>query len=200
MTLAHITGHVVMIMAPMGSGKGSLIAHALETLPLVTRTVSCTTREKRPKEQEGVDYYFITREAFEEKIEAGAFLEWAEFSGNLYGTLRSELLSLLEHGHVVICEIDMQGVVQLSDLIPRENRTLVYIEAGDWECLKARALGRAPISEAELGLRFERYLHEREYAHTADVVIHNNDGEVEEAKKHLVSVLEDIITQVTQHA
>ncbi len=94
----------------------------------------------------------------------------------------------------------MQGVVQLSDLIPRENRTLVYIEAGDWESLKARALGRAPISEAELGLRFERYLHEREYAHKADVVIHNNDGEVEEAKKHLVSVLEDIITQVTQHA
>lgn len=200
MTLAHITGHVVMIMAPMGSGKGSLIAHALHTLPLVKRTVSCTTRQRRPLEQEGVDYYFITREAFEEKIREGAFLEWAEFGGNLYGTLRSELLSLLEHGQVVICEIDLQGVVQLSELIPRENRTLVYIEAGDWESLKTRALGRAPMEETELSLRFERYLLEREYAHKADVVIHNNDGEVEEAQQQLVLVLEDIITHVTQHA
>ncbi len=199
MTLAHITGHLVLVMAPMGSGKGSLISHALKTLPLVTQTISCTTRAKRPQEEEGVDYYFLSKEEFEKKIEQGEFLEWAEFSGNLYGTLRSELLTRLEHGQVVISEVDLQGVIQLSDLIPRENRTLVYIEAGDWECLTARAQKRAPIGEAELNLRYERYLLEREYAHTADVIIHNNDGEVAEAQKHLVAVLEDIITHVTQH-
>jgi guanylate kinase len=194
-----IKGHLVMIMAPMGSGKGSLIAHARAVFPQVSCTTSCTTREKRPSEQEGKDYYFLSKDEFMRKIEAGEFMEWAEFSGNLYGTLTSELMTRLVKGEVVISEIDLQGVEALRSIIPEESRTLVYIEAGEWPVLKARALARAPISQEHLALRYERYLKERAYRDQVDVVIHNNDGESEHAQKQLEGLLQEIITRVASH-
>jgi guanylate kinase len=194
-----IKGHLVMIMAPMGSGKGSLIAHARAVFPQISCTISCTTREKRPSEQEGKDYYFLSKDEFMRKIEAGEFMEWAEFSGNLYGTLTSELMTRLVKGEVVISEIDLQGVEALRSIIPEESRTLVYIEAGEWPVLKARALARAPISDEHLALRYERYLKERAYKDKVDVVIHNNDGESEHAQKQLEGLLQEIITRVASH-
>jgi guanylate kinase len=82
------------------------------------------------------------------------------------------------------------------NIIPKENRTLVYIDAGDWETLKARAQARAPISEAHLALRYERYLHEKAAQEYADKVIINKDGEIEDAKKQLVAIIENIVTNV----
>jgi guanylate kinase len=197
--LQNIKGHLVLIMAPTGSGKGMLIAHAQKLFPQIVTTVSCTTREKRPAEQEGVDYYYISREAFTTKIENGAFIEWAEFSGNLYGTLKSELIERLEKGQIVICEIELQGVLQLMNIIPKENRTLVYIDAGDWETLKARAQARAPISEEHLALRYERYLHEKAAQAYADKVIINQDGKIDDAKTQMVAIIESIVTDVASH-
>jgi guanylate kinase len=197
--MQNIKGHLVLILAPTGSGKGMLIAHAQKLFPQIVTTVSCTTREKRPAEIEGVDYYYISREAFNAKVENGDFIEWAEFSGNLYGTLKSELVERLEKGQIVICEIELQGVLQLMDIIPKENRTLVYIDAGDWETMKARAQARAPISEEHLVLRYERYLHEKAAQEYADKVIINKDGEIEDAKNQMVAIIESIVANVTSH-
>ena len=138
MKVENVHGHLVLIMAPTGSGKGILISHIESLFPDIARTISCTTRDKRPSEHEGVDYYYSSREEFTKRIEDGKFLEWAEFSGNLYGTLKSELVERLQKGEVVLCEIELQGVLQLMELIPKEYRTLIYIEAGDWEILKKR--------------------------------------------------------------
>lgn len=192
--MEHTTqGHLILIMAPMASGKGVLIGHIIEKFPHIQRIVSCTTRARRPGEIDGKDYFFITREEFEQKTLAGEFMEWAEFSGNLYGTLKSQLLTHLEAGHVTINEIDLHGVRNILSLIPREQCTVIYIDAGDWETLKARALGRAPMTEKELTLRHLHYLEETSYKQDADFIVSNNDGELEEAKQKLDAIVENII-------
>lgn len=171
---SEIRGHVVVVMAPMGSGKGTIIHHALDKYPSMHQTVSCTSREMRPGEVDGKHYHFVTRDEFDQKITAGDFLEWAEFAGNKYGTLKSEILPRLSHNEVVIVEIELQGVEQLLELLPREHLTIVYIEAGGWEVLRARAEARAPMSEAELGARHERFLIEQKAKPLADVIIDNS--------------------------
>ena len=194
MLIEHITGHLLLVMAPTGSGKGSLIAHAQQQFPKLVQTVSCTTREKRPAEKDGVDYYFISRPEFVGKINGEEFLEWAEFSGNLYGTLKSELVDRLQRGEIVICEIELQGILQLMNMVPKEHRTLVYIEAGNWEVMKNRALARAPISEEHLALRYERYLHEKASKEYADIIINNVDGKLQDSKEHMSRIVQTIIT------
>lgn len=192
----EISGHVVLLMGPTGSGKGTLVKHIQETFPDIEFAVSCTTRERRPNETDGVEYHFITNADFELRIARGDFLEWAEFSGNKYGTLRSEIVDRLVAGQVVLNEIELQGVQQLLPLIPEAHRTLVYVEAGDWESLKARALARAPISEAHLALRRERYLEEVQMKPYADVIIDNGDGMLEGAKETFAAVIANIVSDL----
>jgi guanylate kinase len=147
----------------------------------------------RPGEVDGKDYHFLSNEAFDHQIEADAFVEWAEFGGNRYGTLKSELIDRLTRGEVVITEIELQGVLQLERIIPPEHRTLLYIEAGGWDVLKARALRRAPMSEKELELRYERYLHEVRSKPLAQHVINNTDGQLEAANKKVTAIVKNII-------
>ena len=194
--MEHVTrGHLILLMAPMASGKGVLMSHVVEHYPEVKKLVSCTTREKRPGEVEGKDYFFISRQEFEQKTQAGEFIEWAEFSAHLYGTLKSELLTHMEAGHIVINEIDLHGVRSLSSILPKESRTVIYIDAGDWETLKARALSRAPMSEKELLLRHVHYLEETAYKHDADFIIQNNDNQLEAAKKEIDAIVTTIISR-----
>lgn len=184
-----IRGHVVVVMAPMGSGKGTLISHAHEQFPDLQQTVSCTSRAIRPGEIDGKHYHFVTTETFDQKVAAGDFLEWAVFAGNKYGTLKSEILPRLAHNDVVIVEIELQGVEQLLDLLPREHMTIVYIEAGGWEVLSARAEARAPMSGAELTARHERFLIEQQAKPIADVVI-DNSHDIELAYAEFNQVIE----------
>lgn len=190
MDTAEIRGHVVVVMAPMGSGKGTLIRHAKRAYPDLKETVSCTSRKKRPREVDGVDYHFLTPQEFNDRIAAGDFLEWAEFAGNKYGTLKNEILPRLGECQVVLLEIELQGVEQLLALLPREHLTIVYIEAGGWEVLKQRALSRAPMSEAELQQRYERFVHEQQAKPLADVII-DNTGDLELAQAAFLQVIAD---------
>ena len=189
-------GHVILVMAPTGSGKGTLERHAFTTFSELKFAVSCTSRAIRPSELEGREYYFVTREQFEAKKNDGDFLEWAEFGGNLYGTLKSELLAPLVHGDVIINEIEIQGIDQIKEIIPRENYTIIYIDAGDWEAMERRAKGRAPMSEEEMNLRKQRYEHEVAAKPFADIVIDNRDGKLEDAKKAFIEAIETIFKQV----
>ena len=192
----NIKGHVLIVMAPMGSGKGTLIREAQTTFPDLYETVSCTTRAMRPGEIDGKHYHFLTVEEFEQKKEAGEFLEWAVFGANQYGTLKSEIIPRLEDGQIVITEIEVQGVEQLHKLIPSEHITTVFIEAGGWEVLKARALDRAPMSEEELASRYERYLIEVASKDIADVIIDNTENDFTPAKKDFCKLIEDLKTRV----
>ena len=189
----EIKGHIIIVMAPMASGKGILISHIIKRFPMMKRLVSCTTRTRRPGEKEGEDYFFLSRDEFERKMKAHEFIEWSEFSGNLYGTLKTEILGHLQEGHVAINEMDLRGVRQLFTLLPRDRMTVIYIDAGDWEALKARALLRAPISEDELALRRLHYHEEIEFRDEADFIISNNDHELEGAKAHIEKIVGTII-------
>jgi guanylate kinase len=194
--LDNIKGHVLIVMAPMGSGKGTLIKEALSVYPDLYETISCTTREPRPGEVNGKDYHFISGEEFTKKVEKDEFLEWATFGKNRYGTLKSEIISRLEAGKIVISEIDLQGVEQLHKLIPKEHITTVFIDAGGWEVLKARALGRAPMSEEELSARYDRYLIEVASKDIADVIIDNSANDFTPAKNDFCRLIESLKSRV----
>lgn len=190
--LENIKGHVLIVMAPMGSGKGTLIDEALSRFSDLYETVSCTTRSPRPGEINGKDYYFLTEDIFDKKVQAGEFLEWAVFGKNKYGTLKSEIIHRLEQRQIVIAEIDVQGVEQLHKLLPKDHITTVYIEAGGWDNLKARALARAPMSEEELEARYKRYLIEVASRDIADIVIDNSSNNPSSAKEAFCSLVESL--------
>lgn len=194
--LDNIKGHVLIVMAPMGSGKGTLIGEALAVFPDLYETVSCTTRDARPGEVDGKDYHFVSEEEFDLKIKNDEFLEWATFGKNRYGTLKSEIVSRLEAGQIVIAEIDVQGVEQLHKLIPKEHITTVFIDAGGWEVLKARALGRAPMSDEELSARYDRYLVEVASKDIADIIIDNSANDFTPAKNEFCSLIESLKSRV----
>jgi len=185
----EICGHVVVVMAPMGSGKGTIVQKALAENPDLFQTISCTSRAIRPAEVDGKHYHFVSTEEFDAKIQNGDFLEWAVFAGNKYGTLKSEILPRLIDGKLVIVEIEVQGVEQLLELLPRENMTIVYIEAGGWEVLRARAEARAPMSASEIASRYERFLIEQKAKPLADIII-NNSADIENAHAEFARVIE----------
>ncbi len=189
-----INGQVVVVMGPTGSGKGTLIKHILEEIPTIEHTISVTTRKPRDNEVDGREYYFWSDSKFKDKVKAGDFLEWAEFAGFKYGTLKSEIIPRLKSNKVVIMEIDLQGVEQLLKLIPRNNITLVYIDAGDWETMRARALARAPISKSDLEKRHTRFLIESQAKSKADYII-DNSGSLEVALMQLRSVFKSVFNK-----
>lgn len=188
-----IRGHLVVVMAPSGSGKGTLVKKALEAYPNIYKKISCTSREKRPGEEDGKQYYFLTDAEFQQKIDAGDFLEWAEFAGHKYGTLKSEILPRLQDPQLVLLEMELQGVEQLVTLLPREYMTIVYVDAGDWETLKARIIARSPITEEELEGRRQRFLIEEQAKSLADVII-DNSGDLEGAYQQFSKVIEEALT------
>lgn len=188
----NIKGHVLIVSAPTGSGKGTLIKRALATFSDLHETVSCTTRDIRPGEVDGRDYHFLSQTEFEARKEKNDFLEWAKFGNNQYGTLKEEIIPRLQAGEVVITEIEIQGVDQLKTIIPKEHMTTVFIDAGGWETLRQRVLARAPISEEELSHRYERYLLEIGTKDTADVIIDNTGSDFTAAKDDFCRLIEDI--------
>lgn len=191
-------GHLILIMAPSGSGKGVLIEHLRTTFPELHSAISCTTRDPRPNEREGDTYYFTDRATFKRKIEHGDFVEWAEFSGNLYGMLKSEVLEPMRRGRVVLREIELQGILSIREIVPEENRTIIYIDAGDWDALARRITARAPISHEHLALRKERYDAESKWKAYADVIISNTDGRLEDAKRDIAACVSDILARVAR--
>lgn len=193
--LENITGHLILLMAPTGSGKGALENYVFAKFPQLVFSISATTRAPRPKEKNGREYYFLSRAEFETKIANGEFLEWAEFGGNLYGTLREEVIGRLQKGQVILNEIELQGVEALKKIIPVEHRTVIYIEAGGWEVSKQRALARSPMTEEELEKRYQHYLIESQSKPYADSVIYNRDGELESAKLQLAEIITGILNK-----
>lgn len=188
-------GKLILIFAPTGSGKSVLINHIREAYPELTFLTSCTTREPRPG-HENSSYTFLSVEDFKARIEAGEFLEWAEFGGNFYGTLKTEAENALGAGKVVIKEMDAQGVELVRAIMPPEELVVIYIDAGSWEELERRVRARAPITEEELASRKLRYVEELKMKEGADFVIHNLPGELESAKKEFEGVVGRILNEV----
>jgi guanylate kinase len=138
-------GKVFVITGPSGVGKGTLIEQLLERVPELELSVSATTREPRPGELEGRDYHFLSPEEFRRRLEAGDFLEHASYSGNYYGTLRSEVERRLAEGRSVVLEIEVQGARQVRDAL-RDDAVLIFIAPPDEAVLRERLEGRGTDS------------------------------------------------------
>ena len=186
-------GHLILLMAPSGSGKTILIEHLKAALPELRYAVSYTTRTKRPGEEEGKTYFFVSAAKFEELMSDGRLLEVATYGGNRYATAKDEIIEPMSRGEVVVREVELQGVRSILDILPREQVTVVYVDGGDWETLKRRIISRAHIESEELALRHQRYITETAVKTLADEVIKNEEGKLEEAKEKLIAIIKDIV-------
>ncbi len=186
-------GTLVLIVGATGSGKSALIAHVRQAVPRVVFPVSCTTRPIRPGEKDGENYFFISNEEFDTKVQNGEFLEWKHTDGKKYGTLKSQILEPVAEGKTVIREVEIRGAREiLGGLLPPVNVRSIYIDGGTWESLEKRILARASMGEAELASRYKRFMEETEFKDEADVVIYNQDGKLDEAKKAFEEVVRGI--------
>jgi guanylate kinase len=144
---------VFVITGPSGVGKGTLIRGLRERVPGLALSVSATTRAPRPGERHGVDYHFLTPEEFEQRVQAGDFVEHASYSGNRYGTLRSELERHLAQGEPVVLEIEVQGARQVRQAMP--DALAVFIAPPSNDALRARLVGRGTDDPEQVDARMQ---------------------------------------------
>lgn len=144
---------VFVITGPSGVGKGTLIRLLLERRPELGLSISATTRAPRPGEEHGVDYYFHTLPEFEELISSDALVEHARYSGNYYGTLRSELVRHTAAGRGVVLEIELQGARQVRRVMPEAMQ--IFIAPPSPESLRERLIGRGTDTGEQIDARLQ---------------------------------------------
>jgi guanylate kinase len=168
-------------------GKGTVIRLLLDRFPKMKLSVSATTRAPRPGEEHGVDYYFLSPAEFEAKVDADEFLEWAEYAGNRYGTLRSELE---RDAHPLVLEIEVQGARQVRARV--RDAVLVFIAPPSDEALRTRLVGRGSDSPEQIERRLETARMEmlaRDNDEFDHVVVNDDlDAAVEELSKLVATI------------
>ncbi len=187
---------LILLSAPSGAGKSTLCDALLERYPEITYSISCTTREPRGMEEDGVDYFFLSRKEFETKIAEGAFLEHAVVHGNLYGTLKAPVYEAFKEGNSILMDIDVKGAAQVRATLaklppddPVRNGFLdIFILPPDLETLRARLESRAEDSSAVIEKRLHNAQAEMAEAHAYRYRITNDDLAM--AIKELVSLVE----------
>jgi len=176
---------VVVISGPAGVGKGTLIKEIMKKDSSFRLSISHTSREMRDYEVDGNDYYFISREQFENLGKNHHFIETANVHGNLYGTARDEIDRLLSEQHNVLMEIDVQGAKRIRELYPES--LLIFINPPSWEILQSRLTGRGTESAETLEIRLETAMKELENNDFFDYYIENDD--LEKTTNELISLI-----------
>jgi guanylate kinase len=182
-------GKLITVSGPTGSGKGTLMRHALARYPQLLSPLSYTTRPRRANSVENSHYAFISEDEFKRNITEGAFLEWAEFDAHYYGTLKQEIEQGLAAGQVMFKEMEIQGVQQVKRILSKDELVCVFIDAGPWDELRARALAREPMSEDALERRHRHYKTEIAFMPEADIIIQNKEGAYREAEEAFEAVI-----------
>ena len=169
------SGVALVISAPSGTGKSTLVTRLRERFPEIGFSISCTTRSPRPGEINGREYHFVTPERFRALTEEGCFAEWAEVHGNLYGTPLDEALRMLEQGRDLLFDIDVQGAAQLRKSLPRA--CFVFIFPPSREELRRRLEKRGAINADTLEMRLRNAAGELRQSQMFDYWIVNHDLE-----------------------
>ena len=165
-------GNLIVVAAPSGAGKSSLVKALLELDSRLAVSVSHTTRQPRGQEQNGREYWFIDTSGFREMIARGEFFEWAEVHGNLYGTSRKAIEQRLMGGEDVVLEIDWQGALQIKQLFP--HAVLIFILPPSWDELAQRLHRRGEDRAETIAKRLENARQEVAQARHFDFVIINS--------------------------
>ena len=184
---------LILITAPSGAGKTSIVQQLMKKFPQLAFSVSATTRKPRGNEKDGVDYYFISELEFREKIHHKEFLEWEMvYEGKYYGTLKSEIERLWSQKKVPVLDIDVQGAIHVQQQYPI-NTISVFIQAPSLKELKNRLQGRGSETEESLQARVSKSSFEMTFKKHFENVIINKDFETAclEAEKIVSAFLDN---------
>jgi guanylate kinase len=162
---------VFVVTGPSGAGKGTLIQLVLPRFPDLALAVSATTRAQRPGEEDGVHYWFLTREEFDARVDAGDFLEYVDYVGNRYGTLKSEIDRLRGQGKAPLLELETEGALRVKR---RADAVTIFVTAPVEE-LERRLRKRATESSGAIDERIETARHQLTEAQAFDYVVENDD-------------------------
>jgi len=169
---------LIVISAPSGAGKTSIVHHLLKNMSELSFSVSACSREKREKETHGEDYYFLGVEGFKEKIKEDAFLEWEQvYENQYYGTLKSEIERIWSAGKTVIFDVDVLGGLNIKEQYPTECLS-VFIMPPSVNVLRERLSGRGSESEEKIEIRLDKAEEEIAQNQKFDTIILNDDFEI----------------------
>lgn len=183
--LKDAMGLIFVISAPSGTGKTTLLKRVMERLPNLRFSISYTTRPPRANEEEGKDYYFVSPAQFEEMVQSGAFLEWAEVVGNRYGTAKAPLERLAQEGYDILLDLDVQGARKVKEKV--ERSVLIFILPPSYGALRERLVTRGLDSPEVIRSRLANAMGELKEASRYDYVIVNES--LEEAVETLRSII-----------
>ena len=179
---------IIILSSPSGAGKSTITKKLLETDQRITLSVSATTREPRDGEEDGVHYYFLSKDSFEEEIEKGNFIEHAEVFGNYYGTLKREVEKKFADSKDIILDIDWQGARQVSDQMDNKRLLRIFILPPSIKELENRLRNRGTDSEEVIQKRMEQAKSEISHFNEYDYIVVNDD--IEETFRQIQSIIE----------
>tara|TARA_B110000483_G_scaffold17499_1_gene19357 strand:- start:38 stop:616 length:579 start_codon:yes stop_codon:yes gene_type:complete len=184
-------GKVVIVSAPSGAGKTTLINKLLETKLPLNFSVSACSRKARTNEIEGEDYYFLSIEEFEKKIKKNDFIEWEEvYKNNFYGTLKSEISRIWNQKKHVVFDVDVLGGISLKNYF-KENALSIFINPPSIEVLSERLNKRNSETKESISERIKKSVHEMEYLDKFDMVILNDN--LKDASKKIIDTVKNFI-------
>ena len=178
-------GLLILISGPSGTGKGTVCDLLRQKHPEISYSISATTRQPRPGEQDGVNYYFYSRERFQEMIDQGQLLEWADVYGNYYGTPKQKVLDRLNAGEDILLEIDTQGALNVMKVMP--EGLFIFLLPPSLEELAARLKGRGTETEESLHRRLGAAVDEIKLAAKYRYVVVND--KVEDAQEAIANII-----------
>ena len=180
--------YLIVLSAPSGAGKTTLCKRVLEDFPSIRLSISSTTRAPRGTEKDGEDYFFLSRQKFEEQIQKGLFAEWASVHGNYYGTSRAVIENSFQAGLSVLLDIDVQGAAQLKKAFP-EQCYRIFISPPNLQELEDRLRARGTETEDLIQRRLANAKLEMQESSKFDHVIINDD--LERAYQELQNLVKD---------
>lgn len=179
-------GLLIVVSGPSGAGKGTILAHTIESYPTLKYSVSVTTRKPRKGEIEGVNYYFKTLEEFETMLNQNEFLEYQKVYDNYYGTPFNKVNEQLNQGFDVVLEIDVKGALEVKNKYP--DAVMIFISPAKRETIEERLRGRSTESEEQLKIRTNSAIEEIKQAVFYDYIVVNED--VHQGAMDIIAIIE----------
>ena len=183
--MSNIKGRIFVISGPSGVGKGTVVGEVLKNVDNIYLSVSATTRQMREGEKEGVNYFFKTKQEFQEMINSNQFLEWAEFAGDFYGSPKFNINNYLSCGKDVILEIEIQGAKQIKEKCP--DSVLIFLAPPSFEALEERLIKRHTESIDKVKIRLKKAKQEMNETKLFHYLVVNDD--LKGAVENVVSII-----------